>query len=50
MAAELIKNASHGQVGEEMAEDTISGLFLRESDGKCCGGLQKCREWLNPKS
>lgn len=48
MAAGWGRNSSHRQVGEEMAEDTISGLFLRESHRKSDGVQQKFREWLNP--
>lgn len=48
VAAGWGRNSSHRQVGEEMAEDTISGLFLRESHRKSDGVQQKFREWLNP--
>ena len=48
MAAGWGRNSSHRQVREEMAEDTISGLFLRESHRKSDGVQQKFREWLNP--
>lgn len=44
----LGKKLSHRQFGEEMAGDTISGLFLRESHRKSDGVQQKFREWLNP--